>query len=238
MQSFYIAKGDTSEGPFTEHELKARLKNGEITDQEYAWTEGMSEWLPLCEVLKGLEAEPLEDFVPESLKPNSKGRNQSSWEKESIGCKYRINETDGVLEIHEDHLTIQPQGVSALLAKGLKGKKHIPFNSITSIQVKNAGFVARGYIQFTIPGGIESRGGLFEALLDENTFAFGEDNNNRVAVIKNYIEARIKELRNPPPSQVTASTSLADELAKLAALKNQGLLSDEEFQAAKRRLIG
>jgi bacteriorhodopsin len=38
-------------------------------------------------------------------------------------------------------------------------------------------------------------------------------------------------------TRVTPATSLADELTKLANLKKEGGLSEEEFQAAKRRLL-
>jgi hypothetical protein len=121
------------------------------------------------------------------------------------------------------------------LSKGLKGTKTIPFRSITAIQFKKAGFTS-GYLQFTIPGGMESRGGLFEAASDENTFMFGNSGNNNelASEIKNYIEMTNDQLRAPKP---VASISLSDEIGKLAALRAQGLLSDEEFHAAKKRLI-
>lgn len=78
---------------------------------------------------------------------------------------------------------------------------------------------------------------MFDAVADENTFLFDEQNNAQVEVAKNYIESRMKEIRSPQPTN-TVTPSLGDELTKLAALKNQGLLTDEEFQAAKKRLIG
>lgn len=53
--------------------------------------------------------------------------------------------------------------------------------------------------------------------------------------IKTYLEKRIRELRSA--SKTVISMSLADELTKLANLKNQGVLSDEEFQTAKNRLL-
>jgi hypothetical protein len=46
----------------------------------------------------------------------------------------------------------------------------------------------------------------------------------------------MKEIRTPK-SVTTSNSSLSDELSKLADLKSQGILSDEEFQAAKKRLI-
>ena len=74
-----------------------------------------------------------------------------------------------------------------------------------------------------------------------NSFAYSNglflgDNKDELALkIKNYIEKRIRELCAAP--KTTSSTSLSDELTKLANLKNQGVLSEEEFQAAKKRLL-
>ena len=43
----------------------------------------------------------------------------------------------------------------------------------------------------------------------------------------------------PPPEPAAAdSSSLADELQKLASLKEQGILSEDEFTAAKNKLLG
>jgi hypothetical protein len=57
--------------------------------------------------------------------------------------------------------------------------------------------------------------------------------NDRVVEIKNYIEAKVQEMR---VAQQSAS-SLADELQKLAMLKSEGVLSESEFEAAEKRLL-
>ena len=79
-------------------------------------------------------------------------------------------------------------------------------------------------------------GGVFAAAQDENTFMFsGWKGANELALeIKNYIERRVQEMRAPHSA---THSSVADELQKLAALKAQGVLSDIEFQAAKKRLL-
>ncbi len=155
----------------------------------------------------------------------------------STGAVHKMRGVQDELEVFEDRLTIQPKGVLGFLNKGLKGKKTIPFSSITAIQHKEAGAVFSGYLQFTVPGGVENRGGLFAATKDENTFMFaGTDKNVLVVEIKEYIEQRMRELRRPETS--TAGSSLGDELQKLGEMKAKGLLSEEEFQAAKRRLLG
>jgi hypothetical protein len=143
------------------------------------------------------------------------------------------------LEVFDDKLTISPKGVLGFMNKGLKGTKTIPFASISAIQFKEAGAMFSGYLQFTIPGGNESKGGLFAAVKDENSFMFATKVNNRQATeIKQYIEAKTKELRSPKTMQLQSPISLSDELQKLADLRDQGILTDQEFQSAKNRLIG
>jgi len=142
------------------------------------------------------------------------------------------------LEVFEDKVTITPKGILGFMNKGLKGTKTIPFSSISAIQFKEAGAVLSGYLQFTIPGGNESKGGVFSAASDENTFMFAEKKNNALAIqIKEYIETKVQELHSPRNTQSQSATSLSDEIQKLASLRDSGVLSDQEFQTAKSRLI-
>ncbi len=231
MQTFYIARNGEHTGPFTENELRAKIQAGEISKQDHGWTDGLTEWVLLSELLPDVDlavtaskqslnfAKPL----PPGFSPKQKS-------------VQKIIGPLGELEVFQDEITITASSLTGVLIRGLKGTKTIPIHSISAIQFKRAGAM-RGYIQFTIPGGLESKGGMFDAVADENTFLFDEQNNAQVEVAKNYIESRMKEIRSPQPTN-TVTPSLGDELTKLAALKNQGLLTDEEFQAAKKRLIG
>jgi hypothetical protein len=154
-----------------------------------------------------------------------------------MNAVYTMKGVQDVLEVFEDRVTITPQGILGFLNKGMKGTKEIPFASIIAVQFKEAGAVFSGYLQFTIPGGNESRGGIFAATQDENTFMFAHAANNALAKeIKEYIDSAIRQSRTSqtlPPTR-----SLSDELQVLAQLKDKGVLSAEEFQAAKKRLIG
>jgi len=147
---------------------------------------------------------------------------------------YTMDGVGGKLEVFDDKVCITPQGIMGFLNKGLKGTKTIPYHSISGIQFKASG-LTNGYIQFTIPGSNESQGGLFAAASDENTFMFSGQN-DLASKIKSHIEHKVMELRRP--QRATPPSSVADELQKLATLKAQGILSDEEFLAAKQRLIG
>jgi len=142
-----------------------------------------------------------------------------------------------LLEVFEDRVTITPKGVLGFLNKGIKGTKEIPFRSIVAVQFKEAGAVFSGYLQFTIPGGNESKGGIFAATKDENTFMFAHAKKNTLAKeIKEHIDGAIR--RSQAPQTAAPATNLSDELQKLAQLKDQGVLSEDEFKAAKNKLIG
>lgn len=147
---------------------------------------------------------------------------------------YTMKGVGELLEVYEDKVAITPKGMMGFLVKGLKGTKTIPFFSITAIQFKKSGLVS-GYLQFTVPGGIESRGGAFAAAADENTFMF-KGHNELALEIKDYIEKRIQELHNP--QVISSGSSVSDELQKLADMKAEGILSEEEFRTAKKRLLG
>src|SRR5689334_24999415 len=103
---------------------------------------------------------------------------------------YRLKSAGTEIEVFEDKLTITPKGLLGMMNRGLKGMKTIPFSSITAIQHKRAGLLS-GYLQFTVPGGNESRGGVFAAVKDENTFMYrNAKDNGLVEEMKNYIERR------------------------------------------------
>jgi GYF domain 2/Short C-terminal domain/Domain of unknown function (DUF4429) len=228
MQTFYISRDGSEQGPFTENELRSKVQAGDVSNHDLAWTDGLTEWVILSELLPEIDTASSRSNYAAKPIPNGFSL-KMRWLNKIIGPL-------GELQAFEDKVTITTTGITGALMRGLKGTKTIPFHSISAIQFKRAGAV-RGFLQFTIPGGNESKGGVFDAVVDENTFLFDEESNAEVEVIKNYIESRMREIRNPNPTNVSPA-NLGDELTKLAALMSQGLLTDEEFQAAKKRLIG
>lgn len=149
---------------------------------------------------------------------------------------YTMKGVQDIVEVFDDHITITPKGIMGFLNKGIKGTKEIPFQSINAIQFKKAGYLVNGYIQLTISGGNESKGGIIAATKDENTFVFAMKKNTIAIEIKTYIDSALRKLRTP--QTISLTTNISDELQKLARLNEQGILSDEEFQVAKKRVIG
>lgn len=91
-----------------------------------------------------------------------------------------------------------------------------------------------GYIQITVPGGLESKKGLFDATQDENTVIFSKKNNELVDQIKSKIEELISRQHTGYINQL----SPADEIRKYKELLDDGLITQEEFEKKKKQLLG
>lgn len=143
---------------------------------------------------------------------------------------------NGQIDVSGDRITIRRKGGIAFFTQGLKGDKDILISQISSIQFKKAGALTNGYIQFGFLGGTESKGGLQAAIKDENSVVFKRGNQQRsFEAVKEYVEAAQQRL-SASNGAAPASSNL-DELQKLADLKAQGIVTDEEFEEKKRQLL-
>jgi hypothetical protein len=109
---------------------------------------------------------------------------------------YTMAGRQDTLEVWPDKICITPKGLLGFLNKGLAGTKEIPIASITAILFKESGMMA-GYLQFTLVGGQEKRSGILAATKDENSFLFSGAYNGMALEIKQYLDNRLKELRQP-----------------------------------------
>jgi hypothetical protein len=161
------------------------------------------------------------------------------------GSIYHIVGRGVEMRVFTDKVELTPKGVFGLVNRGLKGTKTIPFASITAIQHKRAGFMV-GYLQFSLKGGQESKGGVTAALQDENTFTYaGFGDNDIVDQIKQFIEQRMGAQPvslSPQMSAAVHSSATFDDIVgqieRIAALKERGVLTEEEFTAKKKQLLG
>lgn len=141
----------------------------------------------------------------------------------------------GEVELYEDKIIIKRKGVLTTLSQGFKGDKSIPISMITSVQFKKPGFWTTGYIQFGIQGSIESKGGLNAAVTDENTVIFTPKMLKDFTELKDYIENKITAKSTDKSS---SSNSNIDDLEKLHDLYNRHIISEEEFNAKKKQILG
>ena len=134
--------------------------------------------------------------------------------------------TNGVVAIDGDWLTIDRKGV---------GDRRIPLASITAVEVQQARMFTNGFIRFTVPGSAEFRGGVQSAMRDENavTFRWGQ------AKGFNMIRAAVEQSISAHPRAPTGATEpdIPEQIKKLDELRDQKLITDQEFEAKKAELL-
>jgi len=146
---------------------------------------------------------------------------QSPQSPKAIKLKWRDNE----LELAGDQVIIRKNDLVSSFKYGTNGDHAIAIASITAIQVRHADLLNVGRIIFLYPGSTD----------EPDVFNFGMELNQKVDEFKGTVDSIMRSMRQSPV--VTASANLPEEIRKLAGLKQQGLLSEKEFEAAKKKLL-
>ncbi len=128
--------------------------------------------------------------------------------------------------------------IGSLLTRNYNdGEKTVYYADCNGVQFKRAGLQI-GYLQLeTASGLMNNRGDNF---FNENSFTFDADLNAQMEDIANYIRGQIdavKKARNTPHNTISA-ISPAEELRKFKELLDIGVISQEEFDAKKKQLLG
>lgn len=110
------------------------------------------------------------------------------------GRLMRAEGVNGQVALDGGMVTISRSGMMARATVG-KGEKRIPVKSIQAVQWKPASRLVRGYIQFTVSGGIESKARLgkqtTDAAKDENSVVFSRKQQGDFESIRNAVEQSI-----------------------------------------------
>lgn len=157
-----------------------------------------------------------------------------------------LYEVDGnmgkVLKVYEDRCVISVRtGMKSLMfGSMLNGDKEFYYKDLTSVQFKNLA-VTTGYIQFEYAG--SHSGNNF---VSENSFTFSatlgtakyKQLQRDMPGIYEDIRKRVNEAKNAQNAPVIAALSPAEELKKFKELHDMGVISQEEFDAKKKQILG
>ncbi|MDQ8040504.1 DUF4429 domain-containing protein [Cellulosimicrobium sp. XJ-DQ-B-000] len=150
----------------------------------------------------------------------------------------RARGVGAICEFDGQFVTIERKGLGRATVG--KGTKRIPVGSITAVQWKKPGALVNGYIQFTLAGGNERRASFgrqtYDAAGDENSVIVTKAQQEVFLQLREAVEAAI--VARHAPAAPAAPVSGAEEVERLADLHQRGILSDEEFTAAKARALG
>ena len=134
--------------------------------------------------------------------------------------------TNGVVAIDGDWLTIQRKGAA---------DRRIPLASVTAVEVRQARVFTNGFIRFTVPGSPEFRGGVQRAMRDENAVTFRRGQSKGFNMIRAAVEQSITAHAGTPTG--ANEPDIPDQIKKLDELRDQKLITDEEFDAKKAELL-
>lgn len=117
---------------------------------------------------------------------------------------------------YNGNLTLTDEGV--LITRGakgfalqgaLRGEKFVPYSSIVAVQYRKANPAGVGYLQLSLRGGSESKRGIFEASLDENTVTWSNFPSGRKKNAE-FADARDLILRQIIPSETKVCPECAE----------------------------
>lgn len=143
------------------------------------------------------------------------------------------------MEVYDDKVVITTKaGIGSFLTGNASdGEKTIYYVDCIGVQFKKSG-LQLGYLQLETASGImNNRGNNF---FNENTFTFDGSKlpNDKMEEVADYIKKQVdlaKKQRNAPAA---AEVSPAEEIKKFKELLDSGIITQEEFDAKKKQLLG
>lgn len=157
-----------------------------------------------------------------------------------------IYEIDGnmgqILKVYEDKfiITIKKGLKSIMFGNALNGDKQFYYKDITSVQFKNLG-ITSGYIQFEYAGSHSGNN-----YTSENSFVFSasigtakhKKMKEEMPKIYEYLQSKVDEAKKNNNNSIISTVSPAEELKKFKDLLDSGVISQEEFEAKKKQILG
>lgn len=155
----------------------------------------------------------------------------------------KIYNLDGVrgrhIDVYEDKVVLTVKaGIGSFLTGNLSdGEKTIYYVDCIGVQFKKSGFQL-GYLQFETAGGIMNN--KDSNFFNENTFTWDttKQSNETMEKVANYCKKMVDEYKSGKRNQSSAQISPAEELKKFKELLDTGVLSQEEFDAKKKQILG
>lgn len=151
------------------------------------------------------------------------------------------------IDIYNDKVVITTKVTlgSILTHNATDGEKTIYFSDCIGVQYKKSTFTI-GYLQFETAssGGNNAASNFFH----ENSFTFDLTvvSNEKMEEVAAFVKGRIDEIKRAanapvqaaPAAAPVAQNLIADELLKLKQLVDMGVLTQEEFDMQKKKLLG
>lgn len=132
------------------------------------------------------------------------------------------------LELYDDYLVIKPSNVQKLSGS----TQTIPLDSVVTVSIVKS-FLQTPYLQIITPGLVPGKKDNLKGA-EANVVLIQPGNMAKAKQVQAYV-AQYKAGGKQASGNAPASN--LDELKKLAELKDQGIITQEEFDAKKKQLL-
>lgn len=172
-----------------------------------------------------------------------KGKLQKAFENdisegEEIIVKLHPSAQGEAIVVTERRVIIIKAGLIAGAGAFGARSKSFYFNQITSVDLRIG--ITGGHLQLTVAGSVESKDSSFSKMIEaENAITFTGQYKEIMKKVAEIIREKIHTVHTTTVQVATTSDKAAfiQELKELAELKQQGILTEEEFQSAKAKLL-
>lgn len=156
------------------------------------------------------------------------------------GVIYSLNGARGRhMDVYDDHVCISTEVTFGSLLTGniTDGSKDIFYSDVISVQAKEPSLTL-GYIQLETASVMMNNKG--DNFFNENTFTYNEPDlpNGLADEVVNFIKGKVAECKANKSAPAVAQLSAADEMKKFKELLDMGVITQEEFDAKKKQLLG
>ena len=159
---------------------------------------------------------------------------------EQVGLMYHVEGVRGrSLKVYEDRCIINVKASLGSFITGnvTDGEKTIYYSDCVGVQFKEAGTLI-GYLQFETASNTMNQNS--DNFFNENTFTFdlSKISNEKMKDIRDYVQGQIRNFKSGNRNVQVQALSAADELKKYKDLLDSGIITQEEFDAKKKQLLG
>lgn len=133
------------------------------------------------------------------------------------------------LELYSDYLVIKPSNIQRLSGSA----KTIPLDSVVTVSIEKP-FLKTPYLQVITAGMVPQKGDNLKGA-SANVVLIQPGSMSKAKTLQEYV-ATYKSKSKVTVSQQNSSN--IEDLEKLAELKEKGIITQEEFDAKKKQILG
>lgn len=152
---------------------------------------------------------------------------------------------NGALLVYNDRIEISRKTIGGFVAQGAKGNRRFYYSSINSIEYKTPTIWSNGYLKVISSGtkDIDASVGLLsssmESFKDPNTLilrAFTKDSSKKCDQAYELVIKQIETVKSESGKKNNSISNL-DEIKKLGELFKEGIITKDEFEQQKKKLL-